>query len=206
MIRMSINSRRYGRPLGHQPTYRAEVIGACICPLTDAKHSGGWCFIQYVARSSTTTIVRPNTPSARRSGDAALRLHRRRNPDRGPAQRGSAFATVSLLHLSGRAGIHLELLPMQQVRQQVVVRCIGRRHQWAVGQSRVAVRSDVRRYAKNAVLALAHLTHLGGMTEAPGLVFIVDSYLLFKCGPFPCPGIAGFDSFTLRVNDARLTN
>ena len=25
-------------------------------------------------------------------------------------------------------------------------------------------------------------------------------------GPFPCPGIAGLGSFTLRVNDARLTN
>ena len=25
-------------------------------------------------------------------------------------------------------------------------------------------------------------------------------------GPFPCPGIAGPDSFTLRANDARLTN
>jgi hypothetical protein len=25
-------------------------------------------------------------------------------------------------------------------------------------------------------------------------------------GPFPCPGIAGVVSFTLRVNDARLTN
>jgi hypothetical protein len=25
-------------------------------------------------------------------------------------------------------------------------------------------------------------------------------------GPFPCPGIAGSVSFTLRVNDARLTN
>ena len=25
-------------------------------------------------------------------------------------------------------------------------------------------------------------------------------------GPFPCPRIAGFESFTLRVNDARLTN
>jgi hypothetical protein len=25
-------------------------------------------------------------------------------------------------------------------------------------------------------------------------------------GPFPCPGIAGIVSFTLRVNDARLTN
>jgi hypothetical protein len=25
-------------------------------------------------------------------------------------------------------------------------------------------------------------------------------------GPFPCPGIAGWGSFTLRVNDARLTN
>ena len=25
-------------------------------------------------------------------------------------------------------------------------------------------------------------------------------------GPFPCPGIAGLGSFTLRVNDAHLTN
>ena len=25
-------------------------------------------------------------------------------------------------------------------------------------------------------------------------------------GPFPCPGITGLGSFTLRVNDARLTN
>jgi len=25
-------------------------------------------------------------------------------------------------------------------------------------------------------------------------------------GPFPCPGIAGPDSFTLRVNEARLAN
>jgi len=25
-------------------------------------------------------------------------------------------------------------------------------------------------------------------------------------GPFPCPGIAGLGSFTLRVNDARSTN
>ena len=27
-----------------------------------------------------------------------------------------------------------------------------------------------------------------------------------RCGPFPGPGIAGPDSFTLRVNEARLAN
>ena len=27
-----------------------------------------------------------------------------------------------------------------------------------------------------------------------------------RCGPFPCPWIVGPDSFTLRVNEARLAN
>ena len=36
--------------------------------------------------------------------------------------------------------------------------------------------------------------------------FLTGSASLTHGRPFPCPGIAGCISFTLRMNDARLTN
>ena len=48
-----------------------------------------------------------------------------------------------------------------------------------------------------APVGLPSLTQYG---QAGGAGWIDGS------GPFPCPGIAGPDSFTLRVNEARLAN